>query len=447
MQPAGSSDTILVAAFQFNGQGDIYGAHEIYDRVKKLRPQAEVVFTVVKPAFGLFESLMFSDLEFADVNAIKARENWQMLDEKEALSQINRFKTIIVFPTYGDSILPPAIRNRSASVIKLRENGVGESTAPVDGPTYTLGLGPNEKGVLLPSKLSNSVPPQTNPSSLARLAYLQGVDPTYSKTILGQDLSNSSLLEFSKTSKLFIGYFSQDPYFCCFINALLANEKGKNIVVLSTQKRPEYLVESIHETCWQNNFTHIRIYEFKGNTLTEDKKRFDTDKVGNTCTIIFRSLEPKEMEAVLKATEDETITTGDLSPFQFLGHRKVIAYDVRKQKNEAALALIELAATFNPKFKNLMSYAYFGESKPSDMVDVKKVEKWMSLFFKALKNPDLKNHWNRFIDEIFTNHDFTPQLDRILKERIKPFMVSSVDDSLHLSKMLDLSESADISQR
>lgn len=420
MQPVGSSDTILVAALQFNGQGDIYGAREIFDRVKKLRPQAEVVFTVVKPVFGLFESLMFSDMEFADVNAIKAREKWEMLDEKEALSQINRFKTIIVFPTYGDSVLPPAIRYSSASVIKLRENSVGKSTAPVDGPTYTLGLGSSEKGVLLPSKFSNNIPPQTNPSSLARLAHLQDVHPAYSKTILGEDLSESSLIAFSKASKLFIGYFSQDPYFCCFVNALLVNEKGKNIVVLSTQKRPAYLVESIHKTCWENNFTQIRIYEFNANILTEDKKRFDTDKVGNTCTIIFRSLEPKEMEAVLNATEDETITTGDLSPFQFLGHRKVIAYDVRKQKNEAALALIELAALFNPKFRNLMSYAYFGESKPSDTVDVRKVEKWMSLFFKALKSPDLKNDWNRFIDEIFTNHDFMPQLEQILKERIRP---------------------------
>lgn len=121
------------------------------------------------------------------------------------------------------------------------------------------------------------------------------------------------------------------------------------------------------------------------------------------------------MNAMLEATEDESLVTGDLSPYRFMAHRKVIAYDTRGQKEDAAKSMVALAAKFNPRFKGLLAQAFFGADEPGNVVDVIAVEKGMAALFKAVADdPSLKKDWNRFIDEIFTNHNFTPQLEKIL---------------------------------
>lgn len=80
--------------------------------------------------------------------------------------------------------------------------------------------------------------------------------------------------------------------------------------------------------------------------------------------------------------------------------------------------MIALASKFDPRFQTLLTPAFFGASEPGKEIDVNIVERGMMELFKALENdPKLKEAWNRFVDEVFTKHDFTPQLEAILNER------------------------------
>lgn len=415
---------ILVCSLQLDGRGDVHGAHEIALRVQKLMPEAKVSFTILQPRFSPVETLLFSDRDFVDAKKIEQEEGWEVLKEAEALRKIESFRAVLIYPTYHDSLLPTEILTcKNPVVIKFRENSCpNRNPGLIDGPTYTLGLNSaeGEKGVLVPMKLSCTAPPSRPPTSVERLAHLKDVAPELSKAILGKNFSPEATLEFSKTSKLFIGYFSQPNYFTCFVNALIRCKSG-NLVIFNTQKRSEELVRDIHKPLWQAGFGKVCIIEFTSPTQTKvEAMRFKTKQPRDkTCTIIFRGLKTEEMEAMLEATEDECLVTGDLSPYRFLAHRKTFSYDTRNQKEEAALSMIALASKFDPRFQTLLTPAFFGASEPGEEVDVNIVERGMiNLFYALDKDPKLKEAWNQFVDEVFTKHDFTPQLEAILKERL-----------------------------
>lgn len=414
-------DSFLVCGLQFDGRGDVYGAHEIALRVQKLMPEAKIVFTVLQPRFGLTLTLMFQDKDFVDLAKIKEEENWEIAGEETVLAAIDTFRKIIIYPTYHDSLLPEEILNRNDDVIKLRENSVvGADPELVKGPTYTLGLkaAMGEKGVLIPMEMLGKLPAPRENNTLKRLQHLKDVNPILSALILGGKFSTKAAKTFHKDSKLFLGYCSQPNVLFCYINALMISKLG-NLTICNTQKRPEGLFDHIFGNLEKNGFGKIRIIEFTSPEEYKEEFQEAPQKRKRTLTLIFRALKGPEMEAMLNSTEDECLVTGDLSPFRFLAHRKLIAYDTRAQKHEQALAMIELASKFHPAFKELLPQAFFGDPLPSDEVNVVRLENGMAAFFSALdKDPKLKRDWDRFIDEIFTNHDFTPHLQKILGERL-----------------------------
>lgn len=417
---ANCNDSILVCALQFDGRGDIYGGHEVALRIQKLMPHAKVVFSILKPRFSEYESSMFSDKEFVDISQIQKQEQWEIEEESAVLESIKTFKKIIVFPTYHDSLLPPEILQRNQDVIKLREYSVGEPTpGAVSGPTYTLGLNlaQGEKGVLLPEKWSRTLPPHNQESSKQRLLHLKNVDPALSKAVLGNDFSQEAIDAFSKSTKLYMGYYSQPDVFFCFINALLTAKK-QDMVILSTQGKPSELMNNIQEALWNNGFDTLKIIEFRDATSSKTQI-FNFGNRKKTCMLIFRPLSKTEMDAMLRSTEDEALTTGDLSPFQFMGYRKTIVYDTRAQKHESAEAMIQLASQFDPRFKQLLPLAFFGAEHPGNQINVLDLENGMTNWIKALdQDPSLKENWNKFIDEIFSKRDFTPQLAQIVDARM-----------------------------
>lgn len=419
-------ESFLVCSLQLDGRGDIYGAHEIALRVQRLKPEAKVVFTVLKPQFSFQEMILFQNKKFVSLEELQKEENWEIAKESDVLSTLEVFKAIIVYPTYHDSLLPKEILDKNECVIKLRENSVCPPNPDlIKGPTYTLGLvsSQDEKGVLIPLEFSKGVPPR-NTNMLERLLHLEKVDPVLSKLILGRDFSRQAAEEFQKSSKMYLGYFSQPEVFMCYVNALLTCKKGSHLTICNTQYRPEGLIEDIKPTLWKNGFGHVRIIEFSSATKYKiESKKFNTGNVKSSqprdkvCTIIFRPLTGSEFEAMLEASEDESLTTGDLSPYRFLAHRKTIAYDTRDQKKEAAESMVALAGQFNRQFLNLLPQAYFGAKELREIIDVKDLTKGMVDFFTAMENPGLKSDWDRYIDEIFAKHDFTPNLEKILKER------------------------------
>lgn len=310
---------ILVCSLQLDGRGDVHGAHEIALRVRKLMPQAKVSFTIIQPRFSDLEKLMFSDREFVDARKIQSEEGWDILEEAEALRKIESFRAVLIYPTYHDSLLPTEILTcKNPVVIKFRENSCpNRNPGLIDGPTYTLGLNSadGERGVLVPMELSGTPPPSRPQSSIERLAHLKDVHPALSKAILGKNFSEDAIVKFSEKSKLYMGYFSQPNYFTCFVNALIGCKSG-NLVIFNTQKRSEELVSNIHKPLWKAGFGKVRIVEFTSATDCKVQSlQFKTEKPSEKCcTIIFRGLRNEEMGAMLEATEDECLVTGDLSP-------------------------------------------------------------------------------------------------------------------------------------
>ena len=420
------TDSILVCALQFDGRGDIYGGHEVALRVQKLMPHAKVVFSVLKPRFTTDDSDAFLTKEFVDISEVRKQEQWPIEEEATVLQSISTFKKIIVFPTYQDSYLPEEILNRNNDVIKLREYGVGvPKLGIVNGPTYTLGLdfAKNEKGVLLPIEWAGVIPPSNIESTEQRLLHLKDVEPALSKAILGKDFSSEAVKAFSQSSRLYLGYYSQPDVFFCFINALLATKKT-NLVIYSTQKRPAELMAKVSGSLLENGFG-MDILEFS-DSLNFKQKRMNHTSKSKLCTFIFRPLSGTEMEAVLKASENETLSTGDLSPFKFMANRKTIIYDTRTQKHQSAEAMIRLATQYEPRFKELLSQAFFGDDHPSQTVNVSDLTNGMIQWIKAMEeDSSLRENWNKFIDEVFSKYDFTSRLAEILKERMSESLVDS----------------------
>lgn len=408
MEPIINQNSILVCALQIDGRGDIYGAHEIALRVQQLLPHYKVVFTALKPRFGLEETIRFYGKTFVDISEIQKQESWEIEPEEKALKTIDTFQRIIVFPTYHDTLLPFEILKRNKDVIKLREYGVGSPTeGTVDGPTYTLGLGKGEKGVLLPKKL----PDYKEETPLERLRHLENVHPALRKAILGEQ----TIQQFNQSSKLYLGYFSQNDAFFCYINALLMCKEG-NPVICTTLRRPEGLIDNIKSTLWKNGFGTIKTIEFTdAENCNERTLKFKGDKNKKICTVLFRPLSASEMEAMLDATEDESLTTGDNSPLRFMAHRKIFGYDTRNQKERYAQSMIDLAAKFDHRFKTLLPFAFFGAAQPGEDINVLALEKGMVDLFNAMKESTLKENWHRFIEEVYTHYDFAPELEKILK--------------------------------
>jgi hypothetical protein len=410
-----------VCALQFNGRGDIYGGHEVALRVQKLIPHAKVVFSVLKPRCSPSEAVLFAQKDVVDISEIQQLEKWPIEEESAVLEAISTFKKIIVFPTYHDSLLPVEILQRNDDVIKLREYSVGTpELGIVNGPTYTLGLdlSQGEKGVLLPDQWVGKVPPRNQDPAKIRLLHLENVEPALSKAILGNDFSADAIEAFTQSSKLYMGYYHQPDVFFCFINALLIAKKG-NLVICSTQKRPSKLMDNIEQALEDNGFEKLKIVEFSDFTQSKMSAIGITSNGKRTCTLIFYpALAQTKMDVLLRASEDEALATGDLSPFQFMAYRKTIVYDTRIHKHESAQAMIHLASQFDPRFQKLLSMAFFGAEEPGSVVHVLALENGMARWIKALdEDPSLKENWNKFIGEVFSKRDFTPHLAEIVEKR------------------------------
>ncbi len=411
--------SILVCALQIDGRGDIYGGHEIALRVQKLMPHAKVVFSVLRPDSSFSD--VFAEVEYVDVSEIQQQEQWQITEESTVLEAISTFKKIIVFPTYNDSLLPEEILKRNDDVIKLRENSVGApKLGTVSGPTYTLGLdlAQGENGVILPDQWAGMAPPRNQDPAKIRLLHLENVDSALSKAILGNDFSPNAIETFIQSSKLYMGYYNQPDVFFCFINALLIAKKG-NLVICSTQKRPSELMDNIEQALLENGFGKLKIVEFSDSTQCKTNTINVNSDGLRTCTLVFYPpLSQTKMDVLLRASEDEALATGDLSPFQFMAYRKTIVYDTRLHKHESAQAMIHLASQFDPRFQELLSMAFFGAAEPGSVVNVIALENGMAQWIKALdEDLTLKENWNKFIDEVFTKRDFTPHLAEIVEKR------------------------------
>ena len=141
--------------------------------------------------------------------------------------------------------------------------------------------------------------------------------------------------------------------------------KQGNLVICTSKKRPETLIEQIKETAWKNGFGTIKLIEFENEEKFQVRNlTFRGTKNTKTCRLIFRALTHAEMDLILDATEDESLTTGDNSPLRAMAHRKTIVYDTRVQKLGYAQAIIDLAAQHDPRFKKLLSMAFWGQLKP-----------------------------------------------------------------------------------
>ena len=427
-----SQKSILVCALQGDGKGDIYGAHEIFLRVKKLMPETKIVFAVVQPNFfGPMNKILakYGKAIFEDVSEIQKKEKWEIVPTKEVFKTITTFQRIIVFPTADDEWLPSEILQCNANLIRLREYGAGDpEPEAVNGPTYTLGLNKEdgEHGVLLPLKFSEKLPEHKEETPLQRLSHLQKVHPTFSKAILGSDFSTDAIQKFNQTHKLYFGYYFQEVIFFCYVKALMKCKEG-NLVICAAKKRPENLLDKIKSTAWKLGFRTFNVIEFKNEKeFQTSSSKFKGSEMGKTCTFIFRTLPETEMDIMLDATEDESLTTGDNSPLRAMAHRKTIVYDARAHKIPYAQSIIALATKHDPHFTRLLSMAFFGQIEQGpdydleqklDLALVDKIENGMVELFKAMQDPSLKANWYRYIEDVFANYDFTPQLKMLLQQQ------------------------------
>lgn len=433
------SGTIGVVAFQFDGRGDVTGADKIASVASKILPHAKIEFAIFNPDIDLIEQ----QLPREEVVRTVARH---VTKEKDFLQKIGSMACVILYPTYQDSVIPEELMNEfqktCVPLIKIRESGAGPGKPEhIKGKTYPLGVDKREYGIILPEENYHHYLASRKETPIARLRHLSSLGIDAQKTILGCPFSEEAIAKFQEQAKLYSGYCRSAQHALDFATTAaqleFPGEKESSqviVCILNDQlafndfidRNPE-IYRDLQVAAFRNRFGTIEITE------GERKRSFSFPpgpKTGTrTLRIILNGLPGPQAGALYKASEKESLATGEQSVWEHLALGKRVAIEFSHVRLEETRSYVALLKQLNPKLGLLFQKSIIGDATfegiehrmRNNIPDLTNWElaKHKLLFFKALReDPKMQEGWEQFIKCLNEKHQFGPKLATILKEHI-----------------------------
>ncbi len=404
-----SDPRIIVGAMMLDGRGDVYAAKKIADLLE--RRGFDTGFAVFKLRNEDFRRQLQQD---QTVEAIQTQErNWVILDGDEMLRRgwNNDCDLMILFPNmalidFGLTTFP-----REKMILFSEYSCPDRCPANPTIPLYTLGLGDDEEGILLPEAPLEL--PSTSATSTERLAKLRETQPALAAKILHRE-------ELDSSSELFFAYFATEFYFSHFVQTVFQLASDKSHIVIVTSK-PCIIQDAEHLLEFGQNLEGLKQIEFISSDSTLSTRLFDENQ-NRTIKIISTSLNCSELDSIIAASADEVLATGDSSWIELMAANKVVVYDPRAHKRPSAMHMANLLHQTSPILADLMKQAYLGDPTYHNawVLQFDRIGISMLPFLETLRSdPQAREHWKTLVRKIFT-HNAADKIAIIVRQHLPP---------------------------
>lgn len=304
-----------------------------------------------------------------------------------------------------------------------------------------------------------NVDEMTKAASLKRLAHLASLPEDLLTCILGVEAKTDfakAIADFNANSRLYCGYSCEGgaPYMSAFLHALcpldgpqnndhitvcFQKDKPNNVEIENKDVEFKELIDK--KILFANRFKTIQFYAVDEKTRLlkfSSELSFPAGKAkGNRIlTVIFKPLQPEDADNLARASERETLGTGESSLLKYLAMGMFPAYALREHKVSFIMDLIDqLKKSGKAVLAGLLIDCYFENEekmlslrdRDDTLVDVRVVAKGMQKFFQALRDkPKLRDQWDDFVATLATKHNFKAFLPNLVAKHHLPSPTATI---------------------
>lgn len=294
----------------------------------------------------------------------------------------------------------------------------------------SFGLKPEEMGIHIDQKMRDACKKLENQPVSLRLRLLEKLSNINAlQAILGNPYSEEAIFNFATESSLYFGYGHKEETRKNFVMAIALLHKKEQWVkdpciflagsgicegTLSSKAPIGNQLKNmgIHELEFIDFESQYReIFKYSESALGEKKKKVK---------VIVGKVPYRDVKLLLRASEKESLATGDQSLSEAISAGKHFYYETLDHKKNLKNELLNIASQFSSKFCTLLQKTD-GKMPRGDVgrrANPLKYKQLGKLFYKARTQPEIKASWQGFNDYICNERAFGPQFLKKLNETI-----------------------------
>lgn len=436
VQPTGPVNIAIYAEI-FGGLGDARGSLTIGESLKESNSRYNITISAqngFENKFKVFKQASKINLVFSTFG--------------ELLNGM--YDMVIAYPIITETFRPISNLSRSlVTVLGFTEYGyqpslhsyklIEQNKERIDTEMHRLGPGEEELGMMMDKKLYLSYLKTSGISSQERLSEnLRGIPKILQELILKDSFSLSSVEKFDTTHKLYFGYsaLSEAKDIFCEVIASISTKTnpyiilvGKPITPLSEQNRG--INHHFFQQLKKRGITTVE-YHYGPELNSLHKKTLilnphsPNDRVMSL--ICVEKLNHDLIIALEKASEPETLATGDHSIVEALSLGKIPIYEMLPHKHAFVQDLIKIASKINKAFGQYVHQILNLEFGTMDVgfddsmevtISKEEIQKASLALIEIKKQSKL---WRRFIKQLYTHHNCLTKINAIVAEKLRKKM-------------------------
>lgn len=451
-----STIEIGIATFPLDGRGDIINGWNIDGLVKKLYPNTKVDFSVIElkdktyREFAKAKSYTITNVKDLDLNFAN-----EIVEESEFLKKIKNYAKIILFTScLSDDAIPIEFINiHGDNLIRFREFGCTPQSQPdrilSTKNEFTLGFDEGESGAIFRDDLWKYRTDRQKLDKIKRLEQLATLPKHVLETIFGcrdfkMENLNALVSEFSKNTKLYVGYGFSERSLQMFMHAITQFELKSDIVIVFLSNvvnmgqvdAPDTVMECLTLSGFKKfefidcNLNGSKPIRCESKQKQRNAFQFGLQRTDRSLKVIFTKLSPEQTIDLFKSSEKEVLVTGDCSFIESLtmGCRPV--YDCRAHKLKFIESFIKIIGLHDRGLKEIYDKACFDSDSVKNRAIIAKArdncktlhlpqgEDWwsnMKEYFEYLTDPKISAKWDSVVDSLYNKHNLETKLPGILK--------------------------------
>ena len=453
---------LLVVARSYGGKGDISGAVKIWKYLNFSRPCDTVQVAIQEK--DREKAALFGDL----VKKYTIVLNYKKPDMRPDLAVDYPFNV-------AEELRQNFLFDAKIPQIGIREYGFGsEPVLKATSPTLkivSLGAGDNELGIMIDKELAAFYSDPQNAVSLRRLSLLADVPEALSQAILGEPFSQNALQSFDTSTKLYFGYSQLPASKEAFVEIMaqissLANENAQSLCFVfaglelsvitgismnlimgidATQKEVQETFALMGDS-GKLDFTKWDFFKRIGKLgFNEVELIWSPSKYTNSFTskvvpvnevkiphqvrsiriICKDSFDNSVFLTLLKASEKETLVTGDQSPTEALSLGKIIVNEYLPHKMSFMRDLAMVARKVSEAFTKPLALLFGG-------LNISQTEHYSSPTWREFSASKIghitqalqtvrkqESLWQGFIQKVHDSYNCFPKIANLVQEGLE----------------------------
>lgn len=410
--PSGTKNRrFLVLSLDRGGFGDFVFGLKSLDMIRRKFPQAEVALVTDSPQRA---ALVNANYKHTILQPKNIKNQMPLIDIVPSIIEF-RPDFLIVAPITNFNRTPLAKILETTPHLFIREYGFTERFFPMQGDEYISGAGEKFQGMMIHSDLVKWAASEDFSDPLIRLRNLQQLaDFRITRALLQAEYSEESIVNFSQQYELFLGY-SQRP-------------ESKREFIISIAKMAYQHAKIKKNLCFffmgHPNENLLALLEGHSKELTElqiGRIEFSDPVQGGNKIIVLdpnkskilrmvqAQLSSEDVIIMLKASEKETLTTGDQFWSETISANKRWIQEVLYYKSVALSSVVELAKiipsylkgdrAFYPLLQEAQRFVPLSQKQPLERCDAQAL-----LLYQARTNVAIAKDWEALNRLITSEH-------------------------------------------